>query len=288
MWEGIDEPLDEGNWEVIGPSPLPYGDGLPHAPRGHPRRPGQGRRRLRRRRPTGGRRRLRPHRGPRRPRLPALLVPLPGRQPARPTSTADRWPNRLRFPLEVFDAVRAAVPATRPRHRAHLGTDWIAGRQHRRRRGRDRAGVRRARRRRRSTSPPARSPRRRQPAFGRSYQTPVRRQDPSRVAAPAGRQGDRRRRHLLLRRRQLDPARRPRGPVRAGPYPPVRPALDAARRRRAGVQGRARSGRPLSGRPAQAADVAHRQDPAAPAAAARGRQHDQVHVRWTPEGTVRT
>ncbi|MDQ1624730.1 MAG: anthraniloyl-CoA monooxygenase, partial [Actinomycetota bacterium] len=24
MWEGIDEPLPEGNWEVVGPSPLPY------------------------------------------------------------------------------------------------------------------------------------------------------------------------------------------------------------------------------------------------------------------------
>ena len=24
MWEGIDEPLDDGNWEVVGPSPLPY------------------------------------------------------------------------------------------------------------------------------------------------------------------------------------------------------------------------------------------------------------------------
>src|SRR6185437_15414863 len=25
MWDGIDEPLDEGNWPVIAPSPLPYG-----------------------------------------------------------------------------------------------------------------------------------------------------------------------------------------------------------------------------------------------------------------------
>ena len=24
MWEGIDEPLPDGNWEVVGPSPLPY------------------------------------------------------------------------------------------------------------------------------------------------------------------------------------------------------------------------------------------------------------------------
>src|SRR5262249_8423576 len=24
MWEGVDQPLDEGNWEVVGPSPLAY------------------------------------------------------------------------------------------------------------------------------------------------------------------------------------------------------------------------------------------------------------------------
>ncbi|GDY59903.1 hypothetical protein SVIO_105260 [Streptomyces violaceusniger] len=27
MWEGMDDPLPEGNWEVVGPSPLPYGPG---------------------------------------------------------------------------------------------------------------------------------------------------------------------------------------------------------------------------------------------------------------------
>ncbi len=24
MWEGMDDPLPEGNWEVCGPSPIPY------------------------------------------------------------------------------------------------------------------------------------------------------------------------------------------------------------------------------------------------------------------------
>ncbi len=32
MWEGMDEPLADGNWEVIGPSALPYGEGC-HVPR---------------------------------------------------------------------------------------------------------------------------------------------------------------------------------------------------------------------------------------------------------------
>src|SRR5262249_12880691 len=35
--------------------------------------------------------------------------------------------NRMRFPLEVFDAVRAAFPADRPVTARVSGTDWIAG-----------------------------------------------------------------------------------------------------------------------------------------------------------------
>ncbi|MFY9677529.1 FAD-dependent monooxygenase, partial [Glutamicibacter protophormiae] len=31
MWEGLDEPLEEGNWEVLAPSALPYGEGC-HVP----------------------------------------------------------------------------------------------------------------------------------------------------------------------------------------------------------------------------------------------------------------
>ena len=35
--------------------------------------------------------------------------------------------NRMRFPLEVFDAVRAAFPAERPVSMRVSGTDWVAG-----------------------------------------------------------------------------------------------------------------------------------------------------------------
>jgi 2,4-dienoyl-CoA reductase-like NADH-dependent reductase (Old Yellow Enzyme family) len=35
--------------------------------------------------------------------------------------------NRMRFPLEVFDAVRAAFPAGRPVSVRVSGTDWVAG-----------------------------------------------------------------------------------------------------------------------------------------------------------------
>ena len=33
MWEGIDEPLPDGNWDVVGPSPLPYRPGVSQVPR---------------------------------------------------------------------------------------------------------------------------------------------------------------------------------------------------------------------------------------------------------------
>jgi anthraniloyl-CoA monooxygenase len=33
MWEGMDQPLATGTWEVCGPSPLPYADGLSQVPR---------------------------------------------------------------------------------------------------------------------------------------------------------------------------------------------------------------------------------------------------------------
>lgn len=33
MWEGIDEPLEEDNWEVVAPSPVPYREGVNQVPR---------------------------------------------------------------------------------------------------------------------------------------------------------------------------------------------------------------------------------------------------------------
>ena len=36
MWEGMDDPLPEGNWEVCGPSPLPVQGGRPDAARAGP------------------------------------------------------------------------------------------------------------------------------------------------------------------------------------------------------------------------------------------------------------
>jgi anthraniloyl-CoA monooxygenase len=126
MWEGMDDPLPEGNWEVCGPSPLPYkADGqVPrslgdaelaeiksqfvaaaqaaaragfdllelHCAHGY--------------------------------LLSSFLSPLTNRR-------TDRYGGslaaRLRYPLEVFDAVRAVWPQDRPMTVRVSATDWYEG-----------------------------------------------------------------------------------------------------------------------------------------------------------------
>jgi anthraniloyl-CoA monooxygenase len=126
MWEGMDEPLPEGNWPVCGPSPLPYSAGsqIPraltepdlaaikaefvssaeaaaragfdllelHCAHGY--------------------------------LLSSFLSPLSNRR-------ADRYggslAGRLRYPLEVFDAIRAVWPADRPMTVRISATDWHDG-----------------------------------------------------------------------------------------------------------------------------------------------------------------
>jgi anthraniloyl-CoA monooxygenase len=126
MWEGIDEPLPAGNWEVVGPSAIPYSpaNALPrelteadlatirgqfvastraaaragfdvlelHCAHGY--------------------------------LLSSFISPLSNQR-------TDRYggplANRLRYPLEVFDAVRAAWPADRPMTVRISATDWFEG-----------------------------------------------------------------------------------------------------------------------------------------------------------------
>ena len=85
----------------------------------------------------------------------------------------------------------------------------------------------------------------------------VRRPDPQRGGPRVRRRGDRRRGDLQLRRRQLDPARRPGRPLRARPPASLRPAVDAARRRRAGVR---RARRDLARRRSRRAAAVRRPD----------------------------
>ncbi|KOV83280.1 bifunctional salicylyl-CoA 5-hydroxylase/oxidoreductase [Nocardia sp. NRRL S-836] len=126
MWEGMDAPLPDGNWETIGPSPLPYGPGSP-VPRE------LGRADLdritaefvaaARRGAEAGFDLLELHcaHGY---LLSSFLSPIANR---RADEYGGSLTNRLRYPLEVFDAVRAAWPAERPMIVRISATDWTDG-----------------------------------------------------------------------------------------------------------------------------------------------------------------
>ncbi|MDT7726312.1 MAG: anthraniloyl-CoA monooxygenase [Actinomycetota bacterium] len=126
MWDGIDEPLPDDNWEVCGPSPIPYSPanqtpreltleelgGIKsqfvastlaaanagfdllelHCAHGY--------------------------------LLSSFLSPLTNQ---RTDSYGGSIENRLRYPLEVFDAVRAVWPAERPMTVRISATDWHEG-----------------------------------------------------------------------------------------------------------------------------------------------------------------
>ncbi|MFJ4262385.1 bifunctional salicylyl-CoA 5-hydroxylase/oxidoreductase [Paenarthrobacter nicotinovorans] len=184
MWEGIDQPLDSGNWTAVGPSALPYSaenqtpveldragmDAIKaefvaattradeagfdlleiHAAHGY--------------------------------LLSSFLSPVSNR---RTDEYGGSLENRLRFPLEVFDAVRVAWPANKPVTVRISATDWIDGGntsddsvqvakafvEH------GAAGLDI------STGQVAKEEK---PAFGRSYQTPFADRIRQEVAAPAG------------------------------------------------------------------------------------------------------
>jgi anthraniloyl-CoA monooxygenase len=126
MWEGMDDPLPEGNWEVCGPSAVPYkaGSQVPralsvaeldsirsqfvasaraaaragfdllelHCAHGY--------------------------------LLSSFLSPLTNQ---RSDSYGGSLAGRLRYPLSVFDAVRAVWPADRPMTVRISATDWYEG-----------------------------------------------------------------------------------------------------------------------------------------------------------------
>ena len=84
MWEGMDQPLHDGQLAGRrGLRPALPGRRQPDARVAGPRRHGRRRGRLRGRRRAGRRGGVRPPGAPLRPRLPAVLVPLPGDQPPR-------------------------------------------------------------------------------------------------------------------------------------------------------------------------------------------------------------
>jgi anthraniloyl-CoA monooxygenase len=126
MWEGIDEPLPSGNWEVVGPSPIPYSPANA-VPRTLSREDLLAIREqfidATRAAARAGFDVLELHcaHGY---LLSSFLSPLSN---TRTDGYGGDLQRRLRFPLEVFDAVRAAWPAERPVTVRISATDWYEG-----------------------------------------------------------------------------------------------------------------------------------------------------------------
>ncbi len=126
MWEGMDDPLPNNGWEPVGPSALPYGPGS-LVPREVTRSEMD---RIRdehvaaaRRAAEAGFDLLEVH-AAHGYLLSSFLSPIANQ---RRDDYGGSLENRLRYPLEVFDAVRSAWPRPKPllvRISAH---DWIPG-----------------------------------------------------------------------------------------------------------------------------------------------------------------
>lgn len=126
MWDGIDQPLPEGNWEICAPSAIPYSEAN-QTPRELTVAELQEIRdqfaKSARSAARAGFDLLELHcaHGY---LLSSFLSPLTNR---RTDEYGGSLENRLRFPLEVFDAVRAAWPAERPMTVRISATDWYDG-----------------------------------------------------------------------------------------------------------------------------------------------------------------
>jgi anthraniloyl-CoA monooxygenase len=184
MWEGMDVALPDGNWPVIGPSPLPYGPGS-QVPREMTRADMDAVVgdfvAAARRGAAAGFDLLELHcaHGY---LLSSFLSPVANH---RTDAFGGPLANRLRFPLEVFDAVRAVWPADRPVIVRISATDWVADGNT----GHDSVGIARAFIAHGAdgidVSTGQVTPDER-PAFGRSYQTPFADRIRHEVAAGTG------------------------------------------------------------------------------------------------------
>ncbi|KPK07066.1 MAG: salicylyl-CoA 5-hydroxylase [Betaproteobacteria bacterium SG8_39] len=126
LWEGVDQPLAEGNWEVIAPSAIPY-QAFCHRPREMTRADMDAvvadHAAAARRAAAAGFDLLELHMA-HGYLLSTFLSPLTNR---RGDAYGGAIENRLRFPLEVFAAVRAAWPQDKPMSARISATDWKAG-----------------------------------------------------------------------------------------------------------------------------------------------------------------
>jgi anthraniloyl-CoA monooxygenase len=127
MWEGIDQPLDEHNWEVVAPSPLPYQPGVNQVPREldeeelaaikeqfvESAQLGE----------AAGFDLLELHcaHGY---LLSSFISPVTNHRTDRYGGDLD---GRMRYPLEVFAAIREVWPAHKPVTVRISATDWVDG-----------------------------------------------------------------------------------------------------------------------------------------------------------------
>ncbi|MGW1617569.1 bifunctional salicylyl-CoA 5-hydroxylase/oxidoreductase [Streptomyces sp. NPDC002172] len=184
MWDGMDEPLDEGNWEVIAPSALPYGAGC-HVPREATRADmdkvvadftAAAVRGV-----AAGFDLIEVH-AAHGYLLSSFLSPVANR---RTDEYGGSLENRLRFPLEVFDAVRRAVPSHIPVTVRISATDWMPDGNT----ADDAVDIARALIEHGAAAIDVSSgqvAKDERPAFGRSYQTPFADRIRHQVAGPAG------------------------------------------------------------------------------------------------------
>jgi anthraniloyl-CoA monooxygenase len=126
MWEGDNQPLDEGNWEIMAPSPIRYGPDN-QVPREMTRDDMD---LVRDQHVTST------ERGDRAGfdwlelhyahgyLLSSFLTPLANQ---REDEYGGSLENRMRYPLELFDAVREAWPEEKPISVRISATDWVPG-----------------------------------------------------------------------------------------------------------------------------------------------------------------
>ncbi len=127
MWEGMDQPLPEGNWPLVAASPLPYRPGVNQIPQELDSTGLDG---IREQFAAAARRAVRAgfdllelhcaHGY----LLSGFLSPLTNR---RTDAYGGSLENRLRFPLEVFDTLRGIWPDDRPMTVRISATDWAEG-----------------------------------------------------------------------------------------------------------------------------------------------------------------
>ena len=127
MWEGMDQPLPDGNWEVVGPSPLAYLPGVNQVPRelSHTDLA-----EIRQQFVDSAQRgieagfdliELHCAHGY---LLSSFISPLTNQ---RTDEYGGSLENRLRFPVEVFSAIREVWPQDRPMTVRISATDWMPG-----------------------------------------------------------------------------------------------------------------------------------------------------------------